>query len=115
MGDNRAFFGRRREVLLPSGVARHLIEDHAEPLKEGSQSIEKFFELTASRVGKLEIGRHEEAAELVDGSYRREEELDAREGTSPHSILPEERRANPAHATLGLEELGLSGELDAEL
>ncbi len=41
--------------------------------------------------------------------------FDAGEGASPHPVLPGECGPDPADASLGLEELGLRGELDSKL
>jgi hypothetical protein len=97
------------------GDLRQPVEKRAELHEERPQRPQELLELAATRIGKLEIGRDEKAAELRHRGRGGEMKLDAGEGASPHPVLTDECGFDPSDPSLGLEKLRLGGELDSKL
>jgi hypothetical protein len=105
--------GAEGELVLRD--RRQPVEERPELQEERLQRPQELLELAATRIGKLEVGREEKAAELRHRRGRGEMKLDAGEGASPTSVLTDERGFDPSDASLSLEKLRLGYELDSKL
>jgi hypothetical protein len=92
-----------------------LFEESAEAGQKRLKGLQELFELRASALRGLEVGRYQQAAELMHGVGRGKKELDSSESSTLEPVLSMERGTDPANASMSFKKLRLRRELDSEL